>query len=335
MNPTSQPSPQPAPPMLRAVVTAGLVAGGLELLLLAGRAYRARILLDPELASQVLPPGEAAHFTGGIPGLVILLASAAGLLTGAVLLLRAHRSGPAGRVVIAGGAGLGVLLGLWVQVDPPVLNDWAASPWAAIAYLAATVAAAAVLAVVFTGPPARLVLPIQLALVAVAVVGVAAQGAGFLVEPGGDHAPGSAPAPARRLDRPVTLRPVAAQTPGPCPAGGRGLPGPDGAACYELDEGLAVTQFARVGVVPPDPASGSTWSIQVAVREPDRVALAGLTGRIAGQQPPRNQMAVVVAGRVVTAMQVAEPISGGEMTISMGLKATRQEAERLAAAFGG
>jgi uncharacterized membrane protein len=54
--------------------------------------------------------------------------------------------------------------------------------------------------------------------------------------------------------------------------------------------------------------------------------LAALTTEVAREQEPRNRLAIVIDGRIVSAPAVAEPITGGTIMLSGGF--TRAEARR-------
>ncbi|MEU1509015.1 hypothetical protein [Kitasatospora sp. NPDC005748] len=73
------------------------------------------------------------------------------------------------------------------------------------------------------------------------------------------------------------------------------------------------------------------WQVQVDFTPQGGTAFAALTGRIAPQPEPANQMAVTVDGTVLSAPYVAEAITGGSAVISGTF--TEDEAKDLAAAL--
>jgi hypothetical protein len=75
------------------------------------------------------------------------------------------------------------------------------------------------------------------------------------------------------------------------------------------------------------------WVIILKASEPGTTAIADLTRRLATQQPPQNELAVVVDGVVVTAPAVPEAITGGELQITGDFDAT--SARELAARITG
>ncbi|GAA2907751.1 hypothetical protein GCM10010517_74180 [Streptosporangium fragile] len=108
------------------------------------------------------------------------------------------------------------------------------------------------------------------------------------------------------------LRPVLKAGPPPCD--GTDLPDTENTACYGLDEGMTVGQAvqAKAGAL----ADTDQWVIQVTLNPADAAAFGELTGRLARESSPRNQLAIVIDGKVVSAPVVEEPIPGGEVQIS-------------------
>jgi hypothetical protein len=111
---------------------------------------------------------------------------------------------------------------------------------------------------------------------------------------------------------------VLAVTPSACPAGEtRRLTSVDGDTCYELGDGMMVSELTEIKLHGPDPAHGlSNFGIDLKLRPDDAREFATLTGQVAGQTPPRNQIAIVVGKWVVSAPQVQESITGGDIQIS-------------------
>jgi hypothetical protein len=65
-----------------------------------------------------------------------------------------------------------------------------------------------------------------------------------------------------------------------------------------------------------EPSTPGSWVVLLKASGPGKAAIADLTGRLAAQQPPLNELAVVVDGVVETSPAVQEPITGGELQIS-------------------
>jgi hypothetical protein len=121
---------------------------------------------------------------------------------------------------------------------------------------------------------------------------------------------------------------VLATTPSACPAGEtRRLSSVDGDACYELGDGMMVTELTAIKLHNPDPAHGmSQFGIDLTLRPQDARHFATLTGQVAGQTPPRNQIAIVVGKWVVSAPEVQQSITGGNVQITGNF--TRAKAQK-------
>jgi hypothetical protein len=131
-----------------------------------------------------------------------------------------------------------------------------------------------------------------------------------------------------RLKGSLQIRKVLGMTNTPCPPGDTTrLTSVDSAACYQLGDGMTVTTVKRLEVRPPDPARGSTdFTVQLTLVPADAARFGTLTGQVVGQQEPRNQIAIVVNGKVVSAPVVREPITGGDIVIEGGFD--RPKAQR-------
>ncbi|MFJ1753630.1 SecDF P1 head subdomain-containing protein [Kitasatospora sp. NPDC088134] len=77
-----------------------------------------------------------------------------------------------------------------------------------------------------------------------------------------------------------------------------------------------------------DPQGGG-WQITVRFTPAGGTAFADLTGRIASEQPPGNQLAVLLDGTVITHPYVQQSITGGEAVITGTF--TQDQAKTLAA----
>jgi hypothetical protein len=101
-------------------------------------------------------------------------------------------------------------------------------------------------------------------------------------------------------------------------------------ACYQLGEGM---QISKVKDARLDPSGGTPWSVEIDLRPEDTGRLSTLTRRVAAEQTPRNLLAIVVDGKVISAPQVMTPITGGKLVLSGQF--TRTDAERYVKIFGG
>ncbi|WP_188187843.1 SecDF P1 head subdomain-containing protein [Nonomuraea sp. SYSU D8015] len=111
---------------------------------------------------------------------------------------------------------------------------------------------------------------------------------------------------------PFSLQPVLEESSPPCASGT--LTATDGTACYRLAEGLTVR---RVGDAQAGIRTGDTeWTVQVRLEKADADAFHRLTAGLHQQPPPRNRLAIVVEGKVLTAPTLTQPIPGDELEIT-------------------
>ncbi|MFF0345214.1 hypothetical protein [Kribbella sp. NPDC004875] len=188
------------------------------------------------------------------------------------------------------------------------------------------------------GPPTRskglwlLVGGLVLLLVILVVTGVV-----LLATQGDDKAADKTPAVRTKPSDPaaVEFRRVLTAKPGNCPT-----PAPAGVSCD--DKGTAYTlgkvelNGSNVSEVKADVQQGSTtgqWYVALNLDPEGTKLFAQLTASLAQQQPPANQLAIVVHDQVVAAPTVQSAIPGGKIQISGGY--TRDAAEALAAKITG
>ena len=147
--------------------------------------------------------------------------------------------------------------------------------------------------------------------------------------------PASQPGPAApiSLRSPIQFRQVAAISNASCPAGSRGLPGrlPDSAApaCFYLTgTGMTVTavQSARV-----TQSGDGGYVLEIGFTPAQTGPFAALTRKLSGLPSPRDQLAVIIDGRVIDDPAVQGPITGG--TAEIAGFATRAQAESLLASL--
>jgi hypothetical protein len=124
----------------------------------------------------------------------------------------------------------------------------------------------------------------------------------------------------------LQFRKVLATTNGACPAGHpEQLPSVKGDVCYQLGDGMTIIRLKKIELRPPEGGNPS-FTVLFTLRPEDAGRLGTLTGEVAREQQPRNALAVVVDGKVASAPQVMEPITGG--TIMLSGSFTRAEAQR-------
>ncbi|GGK88655.1 hypothetical protein Ppa06_53870 [Planomonospora parontospora subsp. parontospora] len=124
------------------------------------------------------------------------------------------------------------------------------------------------------------------------------------------------------------LQPVLAVAAAPC--AGTDLPDPGGTECLRLANGVTVKEVAAAEAVQGQGTGG--WAVEVALGPDDAAAFAEMTRKIAAESGPRNRLAVVVDGEVLSAPVVGEAITGGRMQIAGSF--TREEAADLARRLG-
>jgi hypothetical protein len=171
-------------------------------------------------------------------------------------------------------------------------------------------------------------------LTASAVAGAAVIVAAVLLLPLAAHGqppsrPASQPGPAPvSLRSPIQFRQVAAISNAPCPAGSGGLPGtPDSAApaCFYLTgTGMTVTAVQSAQVVP---SGTGGYQLDIVLTRAQTGPFAALTRQVTGLPSPRDQVAIIIDGRVIADPVVQSAIPGGNAQIT-GF-ATRAQAESL------
>jgi hypothetical protein len=172
------------------------------------------------------------------------------------------------------------------------------------------------------------------ALTASAVAGAAAIVAAVLLPLAAHGQPPSRPPSLQgptpvSLRSPIQFRQVAAISNASCPAGSGGLPGtlPDSAApacVYLTGTGMTVTVLQSAQVIP----SGSGgYLLEIGFTRLETGPFAALTLRLSGLPSPRDQLAVIIDGRVIAHPAVQAAIPGG--TAQIAGFATRAQAESL------
>jgi SecDF, P1 head subdomain len=134
---------------------------------------------------------------------------------------------------------------------------------------------------------------------------------------------------------PIQFRQVASISMHACKAGSPGVPGPatapaaspnpPGDSCYQLSHtGITVTELKSVAVIR---SVNGNWVVDIQFTRGDAARFAALTRELVGQESPRDQLAVVVGGRIISSPVVVAPITGGQAQIP-GF-ASRAQAENL------
>jgi hypothetical protein len=132
------------------------------------------------------------------------------------------------------------------------------------------------------------------------------------------------PAAPVSLRSPIQFRQVAAMTHAPCAAGSGGLPDSAERGCiYLTGRGLTVTT-ARSAVVVR--TGTGQYVLYLTLTWAQTGPFAALTQQLSDAQPPRNQLAVIVDGRVITHPWIQGAITGGRLQIDF---ATRAQVESV------
>jgi hypothetical protein len=131
------------------------------------------------------------------------------------------------------------------------------------------------------------------------------------------------------LRSPIQFRQVAAISNASCPAGSGGLPGtlPDSAApaCFYLTgTGMTVTALQSAQVIPSGTGS---YLLEIVLPPAQTGPFAALTRQLSGLPSPRDQLAIIIDGRVIADPAVQSAITGG--TAEIPGFATRAQAESL------
>ena len=137
--------------------------------------------------------------------------------------------------------------------------------------------------------------------------------------------PASQPGPEAQitLRSPIQFRQVAAISDAPCPAGSAGLPDSAARACiYLTGTGMTVTAVQGAQVAP---TGTGQYVVSLVLTPAQRGPFTALTRRLSGLGSPRDELAVIVGGRVITHPAVMGPITDGPQIVF----ATQAQADRV------
>lgn len=114
------------------------------------------------------------------------------------------------------------------------------------------------------------------------------------------------------LAAPLHIYPVAQASPGPCPAGTRGITGQaaTGPTCYRLTQGIAIHKVADLRIQKSRVKPGG-YDVALTLRPVDREAFARLTRATVGRD-----LAFVVRDRLVTLPRVDMAITDGKVVVT-------------------
>lgn len=160
-----------------------------------------------------------------------------------------------------------------------------------------------------------------------------ATGCGLL--PGLPGLPGRSPTPAPAgLSEPLAFHQVTEVRPAPCPSAGsdRTYPDPgDPQTCLRL--GPTRLTVDRTEQVKAETDPGGHWMILVTLPSDASADLAEVTGELAGEQDPKNRLAMIIGEELISAPMVQQKIPGGQLQIVGSF--TREQAEELVKRLGG
>jgi hypothetical protein len=150
-------------------------------------------------------------------------------------------------------------------------------------------------------------------LVAAVLLPLAAHGSPARGQPPSTPASGQGQAALISLRSPIQFRQVAAISDAPCPAGSAGLPDSAAHACiYLTGTGMTVTTVQGAQVAP----TGTGQYVLSLVLTPAQTGpFTALTRRLSGLRSPRDQLAVIVGGRVIAHPAVVGPITDGPQIV--------------------
>lgn len=162
------------------------------------------------------------------------------------------------------------------------------------------------------------------AIVAAVLLPLAAYGGPAHEKPPSRPASQQSPAPIR-LRSPIQFRQVAAISNTSCPAGSGGLPDSGAPACVFLTgTGMTVSVLLSAQVAP---AGNGSYLLEIDLTPAQTGTFAVLTQKLWDLSSPRDQLAVIIDGRVIDHPAVQGPVTCG--TAEIAGFATRAQAESL------
>jgi hypothetical protein len=145
------------------------------------------------------------------------------------------------------------------------------------------------------------------------------------VRPGhaGPGVPAVAPAAPISLRSPIEFRQVATIGSAPCAARSNALPGGNPPACFHLTgTGMTLTRIESEQVA----KVGSAYTLSFILSPADMGLFTALTGKLVGLPSPRDQLAIIIGGRVVAHPAVAAEVHGD---VEIAGLASHAQAEQL------
>ena len=115
------------------------------------------------------------------------------------------------------------------------------------------------------------------------------------------------------LQSPLAFQRVTASHPGPCANGE--LVSSEGSECFTVGKGFSVDRLKALEAKPPSAQTGQAgWSVELELFPEDAQTFRSLTAEASAS--PGRQIAMIFQGKILSAPQVTEPITAGEVSIS-------------------
>ncbi|MFF7565049.1 hypothetical protein ACFZB4_34440 [Streptomyces pseudovenezuelae] len=117
----------------------------------------------------------------------------------------------------------------------------------------------------------------------------------------------------------VSLLPVTSSTQHACAPGSSGYSVRASATqpgfCVQADRARGMVDVRVASAKAARSTLDGTWQVEVTFNSADRARFAALTGSLASAPPPRNEIAIVVDGKLWSTPYVASSITGGRIEI--------------------
>jgi hypothetical protein len=104
------------------------------------------------------------------------------------------------------------------------------------------------------------------------------------------------------------------------------------AFCVQVDRAKGMTDVHVTSAKADDSGPAGDWEVDLTLSPADRTRLAALTGVVAAATVPRDELAVVIDGKLWDVPAVSAPLTGGRFSVAGGL--TSATAHDLALRLG-
>jgi hypothetical protein len=117
----------------------------------------------------------------------------------------------------------------------------------------------------------------------------------------------------------ISFLPVTSSNEHACAQGSGGYPVPASAThpefCVQADRARGMTDVQVASAKADKSGADGTWRVEVTLDSADRTRFAALTGSIASAPAPRNEIAIVIDGKLWGTPSVTSSITGGRIEI--------------------